>query len=147
MKLRRGADAGSPRTSAVRVPQIVGLHHVRLPVSNVLVSRDWYLDVLGFECVLVEEEEDRVTGVVLEHPSGVVIGLHEQPDRASALRGFVVVGLAVSDATEWVEYLDRCNVVHGQLDDRHLGQCLRVADPDGMLIELHTLDQPSADEA
>ncbi len=128
-------------------PDIFGIHHVRLPVSDVMASRDWYIDVLGFEPLLVYEEEDGITGVALEHRSGVVIGLHEEPPRAAALAGFAVLALAVPDIDRWVGHLAERGVPHGTLQDRHLGRCLQVTDPDGLVVELHTLDQPSDDEA
>jgi catechol 2,3-dioxygenase-like lactoylglutathione lyase family enzyme len=130
-------------------PRIDGFHHVRLPVSEVLVSRHWYVDILGFWPLLVEEEEeeeDRVTGMALAHPSGVVIGLREEPERARALRGFVPVALSVPDVGAWVDYLDGRAVPHEPLVDGHLGQYLQIPDPDGIIIELHTLHQPSEDK-
>ncbi len=54
---------------AVAVPA-VGWHHVRLPVSDVMRSRHWYTEVLGFEPLLVFEEENRVVGVVVGQRSG-----------------------------------------------------------------------------
>ncbi|MBV8161325.1 MAG: VOC family protein [Acidimicrobiia bacterium] len=127
-------------------PDVVSFHHVRLPVSHVLVSRDWYIDVLGFGPMLVEELEDRVTGVALSHRSGVVLGLHEEPERARALRGFVLVALSVPDISEWADYL-QYRGSHAVPAESHLGRCLQIADPDGILIQLHTAAQPSADEA
>jgi catechol 2,3-dioxygenase-like lactoylglutathione lyase family enzyme len=123
------------------------LHHVRLPVTDVLSSRDWYAEVLGFQPILVAEEENRVSGVVLEHPSGVVIGLHSAPHEAKELRGFAVIGLSVADLKAWADYLDNLRVDHSGIVDGHLGQCLRLKDPDGLVVELHTPLQPSADEA
>jgi catechol 2,3-dioxygenase-like lactoylglutathione lyase family enzyme len=128
------------------LPRLAGVHHVRLPVSNVLVSVDWYVRVLGLQCLLVEEDEDSVSGAVLFQP-GIVIGLHRDPQRAAALRGFVVVALAVNDLAAWVEYLDRSGVLHGAPEVCHPGRGLEVPDPDGILVELHSIDQPSADEA
>jgi len=126
---------------------IIGFHHVRVPVSDVLTSRDWYMDILDLGPLLVVEEEDRIRGVALEHPSGVVIGLHQDRERARALRGFVLIGLSVPDVAAWVRRLDQRCVAHGPPGQGHLGRYVRVADPDGILIELHTPAQPSAGEA
>jgi len=146
MTLADGAALGGASTD-VHPPEIVGFHHVRVPVADVLVSRDWYIDVLGFASIVVEEEEDRIVGVALGHPSGVVVGLHEAPARAEALRGFVVVGLAVPDIDAWVDYLDRSGIGRGELVDGHLGRYVDVADPDGLLVELHTMGHVSAADA
>ena len=134
----------------VLLPSISGLHHVRLPVTNVLISRAWYADVLGFEPVLDHEEEDRVTGTVLQHPSGLVLGLHVESERARMLAGFVVVSLCAgskSDLAACAARLDEANVVHSAIQDGNLGWYIDVPDPDGILVELHTLEQPAADEA
>ena len=82
-------------------------------------------------------------------PGGMMIGLHEDPERARALTGFVVLGLRVRDLGVWVEFLDQLRVPHGPgpPSEGHLGWYIRLADPDGVLVELHTPGQPSADEA
>ena len=129
------------------VPRVLGLHHVRVPVSDVLASRDWYAATLEFSPILVTEDEDTVTGIVMRHPSGVVLGLHRAPERAKALEGFAVVGLAVADLETWQAHLDDLGVAHSGIVDGHLGECLHVRDPDGMVVELHTPAQPSAEDA
>lgn len=137
-------------TVRVRPPSIYGLHHVRLPVADVFVSRDWYVDVLGFESVLDHEEEDRVVGAVLQHPCGVVLGLHIDPERALALSGFVVVSLCVgprSDLEHFSKCLDEAEVDHSAIQVGNLGWYMDLPDPDGILVELHTSEQPAADEA
>jgi catechol 2,3-dioxygenase-like lactoylglutathione lyase family enzyme len=128
----------------------VGLHHVRLPVSDVMRSRDWYTDVLGFEPCLSLEDEDRVVGVVVDHRSGLTLGLHSAPARARALRGFCSIALNVGTADD----LDRCctrldtlEIGHSAPIAGHLGWYVEVPDPDGLVIELHTSSQPSADVA
>jgi catechol 2,3-dioxygenase-like lactoylglutathione lyase family enzyme len=128
----------------------VGLHHVRLPVSDVMRSRDWYIDVLGFEPCLSVESEDRGVGVVVDHPSGLALGLHYEPALARALRGFCSIALSVGtdeDLTRWCTRLDTLGVGHSAPTQGHLGWYVEVPDPDGLVIELHTTGQPSADEA
>jgi catechol 2,3-dioxygenase-like lactoylglutathione lyase family enzyme len=155
MKLGAGRDGNtstdgrSPNASAADhiAPSVLALHHVRVPVTDVLVSQDWYSEVLGFRPTLVVEEENAVTGVVSVHPSGVVVGLHSAPKQAAALAGFAVIGLSVGDLRQWVAHLDAFGVSHSGITDGHLGECLRLRDPDGLVIELHTPYQPSADEA
>jgi catechol 2,3-dioxygenase-like lactoylglutathione lyase family enzyme len=132
------------------LPSITGIHHVRLPVTDVLISRDWYADVLGFEPVLDHEEEDRVVGAVLQHPSGFVIGLHVQPAQAKMLAGFVVISLCAGSKFELEQCgrrLDEANVEHSHLQAGNLGWYIDIPDPDGILAELHTSEQPAADEA
>ena len=141
------AEGAGTSESEPGSPSVVALHHVRVPVTDVLVSQDWYGEVLGFRPTLVVEEEESVTGVVSVHPCGVVIGLHFAPERARALKGFAVIGLSVAHLEEWVAYLDEVAVPHSGIADGHLGQCIRLRDPDGLVVELHTPSQPSADGA
>ena len=128
----------------------VGLHHVRLPVSDVMRSRDWYMDVFGFEPRLTVEEEDRVIGVVVGHRSGLTLGLHFAPELARALEGYCPVALSVAAHDELIRCcarLDRAGVGHSGPIEGHLGWYVEVPDPDGIVIEIHTVDQPTADEA
>ena len=126
---------------------LVGIHHVRIPVSDVLISRDWYADVLGLQPILVEEDEAEITGIVLQLSNGIMIGLHHDPERAAALRGYAVVAFAARDLDAWCERLDHVGVAYGPITDAHIGLCLTLDDPDGVRVEIHTDDQPSTDEA
>jgi catechol 2,3-dioxygenase-like lactoylglutathione lyase family enzyme len=143
----KNADGRPTLTTATVVPEIRGWHHLRLPVSNIAASRDWYMDVFGLEPLLVEEDEHGVTGAALRLPVGIVLGLHVDPHRAEALRGFSVVAFSVPDLSTWIEYLDRRGVQHSEPEDCHLGHAIHLTDPDGLLVELHSREQPSADEA
>jgi hypothetical protein len=113
-------------------------------------SRDWYIGVLAFEPRLSVEEADHVVGVVVSHASGVTIGLHYAPQLARALHGFCPVALSVGDVdelTRWCTHLDTLGVGHSQTSEGHLGWYLDVPDPDNLIIRLHTIGQPTADEA
>lgn len=50
------------------MPKIAGLHHIAVAAKDAQRSGEWYERVFGFTRLLVEEEEDRVTDVMLEHP-------------------------------------------------------------------------------
>jgi catechol 2,3-dioxygenase-like lactoylglutathione lyase family enzyme len=131
-------------------PAVVGLHHLRLPVSDVMRSRDWYSDIFGFDPRLSFEEEDRVVGVVVIHRSGLTLGLHHAPELARALHGFCSVALSVGDVDDldhWCSHLDTLGIEHTAPTEGHLGWYVEVPDPDGLTIQLHTIGQPTADEA
>jgi len=131
-------------------PPLGGIHHVRVPVSDVTASRDWYPEVLGFVPILDYEEEDRVVGVALAHHSGITIGLHLDPPRARVLAGFCVLALEVpgqETLAAWVDELDAKGVTHSGVREGHLGHYVEMEDPDGVVIQLHTAEHPSADEA
>lgn len=129
---------------------VTGLHHVRFPVTDPQISRDWYVMVLGFVPVLDYEQERGVVGVVCRHPTGLVIGLHKDPPRAKALRGFALLSLAVAapdDLQRWIERLDQLSIRHGELEEGHLGPYVEVGDPDGIVVRFHGGPLPYAEEA
>ena len=131
------------------MPRLAGLHHVALPAADVLATSDWYAQTFGFVRLLVEEEEDRVVSVVLEHPTGILLYLHEAPGRLDALSEFSVLGLAVDDREElcgWAAHLTRRNVRHNGPRAAHLGWTLDVIDPNGLHVQLHTRELVSADD-
>lgn len=133
-----------------RTDLVIGLHHIRIPVTDAWVSRDWYASVLGFVPVLDLENADELVGVVLRHPTGVVIGLHQDAPRARELRGFVLLGLAVAGDDElrsWSARLDRAGVAHDALEEGHLGLYLDLPDPDGIIVRLHAGLAPYAEQA
>jgi catechol 2,3-dioxygenase-like lactoylglutathione lyase family enzyme len=141
------------KDSAAGFSPLVGLHHVRIPVSDVDRSSDWYTWVFGFEARLLLEEEDRLVGIVVCHPSGLTLGLHRAPDLARALRGFCPLAFSIGTAdelTQWCSHLDSLGVKHSAPTEGHLGWYVEVPDPDDVIIGLNTfgnIGQPTADEA
>jgi len=139
------------KTGELSAP-IVNLHDIRIPVADVLLSKDWYMTVLGLVPVLDLEQEEGVVGVVLRHPLGFVVGLHHEPERAAALRGFAVLGLAIAGEVQlrdWSATLEQHGFPHCPVEQGHLGWYMDVPDPDGILIRFHTGDgvAPDAEEA
>ena len=145
------AAGSGPAEGSQAVPLILGLHHVRLPVSDVLRSRDWYCDVLGFEPILDYMEEYRLVGVAVQHRVGVTLGLHLDPERAAALRGFAVVALRVAAPAvlqDWSRRLDELGVQHFPVVADHAGGwSMELVDPDGIGVQFHTMGHPTADDA
>ncbi len=141
---RREADRGSGPPEV-----LTGLCHVRVPVGDPWRSRDWYANALGFVPVLDVEEERGLVGVVLKHRCGFVVGLHHDPSRAAALSGFAVVGLAVPDEAalaRWAEVLDEQGILHGPIEEGHLGWYFDVPDPDGIAVRIHAGLPPYVEE-
>jgi catechol 2,3-dioxygenase-like lactoylglutathione lyase family enzyme len=115
-------------------------HHVSLPVVDVLGSSDWYERVFGFVRVLIEETEDRVTAVMLEHPSGIFLYLHYAPERLRGWHGPATGAAGLSfrvadaDLAVWDNHLTELGVEHSGPHQAHLGWALdarpgRDADP------------------
>jgi catechol 2,3-dioxygenase-like lactoylglutathione lyase family enzyme len=110
---------------------------------------DWYTAVFGFEPRLCLEEEDHLVGAVVGHRNGLTPGLHHAPVLAT-LAGFCSIAFSVGDVddlTKWCTYLDTLGVRHSAPAEGHIGWYVEVPDPDGILVQLHTIGQPAADEA
>jgi catechol 2,3-dioxygenase-like lactoylglutathione lyase family enzyme len=122
---------------------ISGIHHVKLPVSDVARSRDWYQRVLGFEPVIDFVEEGELMGVALRRdrcPSQ--LALRRDPERARALSGFDAIALLVPTRDQvraWRDRLDAAREPHGGLVTGHDGGTVLVGlrDPDGIEIRLY----------
>jgi catechol 2,3-dioxygenase-like lactoylglutathione lyase family enzyme len=130
-------------------PMIVGIHHVAVPARDALRTSGWYEHVFGFTCLLVEEEEDRVTAVALEHRCGIELFLHQTGDRLRPWPEFAVFALEVPDHEEllrWECWLTSQHVEHSGVRPAHLGWALDVIDPDGFRIQLHTRPLLSSDD-
>lgn len=139
----------APGSVAATLPAL-GLHHVRLPVSDVAATCAWYVEVLGFAELLIEEEESRIVGAVLVSPTGVSVGLHLDPARAAALSGFAPVAWSVTDDAAigaWTHRCDRLGVPHGPITRSETGTFVDVDDPDGIVVRLRTAERPSTDTA
>ena len=125
------------------VGEVSGLHHVKLPVSDVARSRDWYRTAFGFEPHLEFRDEGRLLGVALRHPvADLGLALREDAVRAAALAGFDAVCLAVgtrADLDEVLARLDRLGIAHSEPVTGRGGDAVDVPDPDGHLVRLHTL--------
>jgi catechol 2,3-dioxygenase-like lactoylglutathione lyase family enzyme len=120
-----------------------GIHHVKLPVSDVGRSRAWYERVLGFELVMEFVEDGQVRGVALRRDGcPPQLALRHDPVRAKALSGFDAVALLVSareDVHAWKAMLDEAGESHGGVVTGHLGGAVLVGlrDPDGIEIRLY----------
>ncbi len=122
---------------------ISGVHHIKLPVSDVGRSRGWYERVLGMELVMEFVEDGELRGVALRRQgSAVSIALRLDPARAQALSGFDAVALLVptrEQVHDWQAVLDRLGEPHGGVVSGHQGGSVLVGlhDPDGIEIRLY----------
>ncbi|GAA4874068.1 VOC family protein [Actinomycetospora straminea] len=123
---------------------VTGFHHVKLPVSDLARSRDWYERVLGLEVVLEFADDDGVVrGVALRLPDGgdAGIALREDPTRAAALAGFDPVALLVPERAQVEQRrarMDELGERRGEIvTGSGGGSVLAVHDPDGLEIRLY----------
>ncbi|OHV39783.1 glyoxalase [Parafrankia soli] len=125
------------------MPDLAPIHHVKIPVSDVRASSEWYLRVLGLEVVIEFTEDGELRGVALGTPDGTTqIALRHDPERAAALSGFDLVALGVPTRDgihAWADHLVALDQKHGGLVTGHHGGTVLVGlhDPDGIEIRLY----------
>jgi catechol 2,3-dioxygenase-like lactoylglutathione lyase family enzyme len=130
------------------VPWLVGVHHVTVPASDPPAASDWYVRIFDFTELLVEELENEVTAVLLEHRCGVRLLLRRADEPLTALRGYPLFGLSVANHDEllrWVERFTMFDVEHSGVHQAHLGWAVTVTGPDLVRIQLHTEEGPSGE--
>jgi len=125
------------------MPDLSGLHHVKLPVADLGRSRDWYTSVLGLRVEIEFVEDGVLRGLALTDASGRLrLALRLDPVRARALAGFDPVALEVpkrDDVEAWRGRLDDLGQAHGGVVTGHKGGSVLIGlhDPDGMEIRLY----------
>ncbi|MEU4516451.1 VOC family protein [Nonomuraea wenchangensis] len=120
-----------------------GFHHVKLPISDVHKSLEWYRRVLGLEVAIEFVEDGVLRGVALTDAGRtLMLALREEPDRAAGWHGFDPVALAVPTLQAlraWSEHLDELQVSHSGIAEGSVGWLIGgITDPDGIEIRLYT---------
>lgn len=122
---------------------IDGIHHIKMPVSDLARSRCWYEQILGFQTSIEFTENEEVMGVALAREGcQPQIALRVDPIRARALAGFDAVALLAGsrdDIHAWAAALDEAGQAHAGVVVGHQGGAVLVGlhDPDGIEIRLY----------
>jgi catechol 2,3-dioxygenase-like lactoylglutathione lyase family enzyme len=134
-------------------PALAGVHHVKIPVTDLARSVDWYARVFGFAPAMEFADADGVVrGVVGEVPGldGTMLGLRVNPRAAEGCRDFDPVGLAIQDrdaCQAWADHLDGLGVEHSPVIEASIGWLLVFADPDGLQLHLYTWAEHGLDHS
>ena len=123
---------------------LAGIHHVRLPVSDLRRSIAFWADFLGYEVNFEFPGEDGPLGVALKHSNGGPnVVLWRDPVRAKQSSGFPWFAVGCRDADEIRELqaqFDAHGVANGGIQTAFVGIKLPfVEDPDGNLIGFYVV--------
>jgi catechol 2,3-dioxygenase-like lactoylglutathione lyase family enzyme len=129
------------------MPDISGLSHLTLTVTDVDKSLDWYEQLLGVQKIM-EGEEDGIAYVTTIHPSSaLILGLRRHGSTADERFDESRVGLdhaALGVATRaemdgWAARLDELGIEHSGVKDVPYGSVITFRDPDNIQLEFFAL--------
>ena len=125
-------------------PALAGIHHLKLPVTDLARSRAWYQSRLGYEVQLEFVEQGELMGIGMSHPNGgPELALRLDPDRARAAAGFDYFSIGVPDK----DAIERLAARLSGLGEQHAGVhwasigwiLPELHDPDGHEVRFYTL--------
>lgn len=133
-------------------PGITGIHHLKIPVTDLQRSLKWYETALGavrqpqFDHFL---PDGTLFAHILEVPGlGYPLELRLAPGMARNMRGFDPIVFAVQgrgDLQKWEQFLELVGIEHSSILRGIIGWLLVFTDPDGLSIRLYTIDQHEFD--
>ncbi|MEV4350114.1 VOC family protein [Actinoplanes sp. NPDC049596] len=128
-------------------PRIEGVHHLKVPVSDLQTSLDFYERALGAQRI-PEADHIRPDGSLFAYilridNLGTLLELRLNPDRARLHGGFDPMTLLVKDRTAlraWDEHLSQQGIAHSPVLTAMQAWLMVVPDPDNTRIRLYTAE-------
>jgi catechol 2,3-dioxygenase-like lactoylglutathione lyase family enzyme len=131
--------------------EILGLHHIKVPVTDLARSRAWYQRVFELEPMLEFPDADGVVaGVAYQPKNGFCLSLREHPTLARAMAGFDPFAILVRgqpDVQHWADRLDTLGIQHSPIIQATTGWLLAFHDPDGLELLFYTQARHGLDGA
>jgi catechol 2,3-dioxygenase-like lactoylglutathione lyase family enzyme len=130
------------------MPQLAGIHHLKLPVSDLAGSQTFYEQVFGARRIPEADhvdEDGHLYAVICAVPGlGTLVELRLNPVAAERQAGFDPVTIAVESLVEldaWIERLDELGVPHSGRLAGIQAWLTAFDDPDHHRLRLYTLQQ------
>jgi catechol 2,3-dioxygenase-like lactoylglutathione lyase family enzyme len=127
-------------------PRLDGIHHIKIPVTDLVRSRDWYVSRLGYQVDIVFVEDGSEMGLAMSHPNGgPPLALRLNPHRSAGIGDFDFFAVGVPDKsalTALAERLTDLGESHAGVHYATIGWILpSLHDPDGHEVRFYTTDQ------
>ena len=126
-----------------RTPALSGLHHLKLPVSDLDASLDWFQRVFAAQHLPQFDHFDdngaRYAVIIAIPGLSTPLELRWAPGAAIAMRGCDPINLVVESTEElhaWARHLDSLDVEHSSVIQGGACRLLVLADPDGIYIRI-----------
>ena len=127
-------------------PALLGVHHLKLPVSDLARSLQFYERVFGATRIPEADHRRHSDGTLYAHilivPGlGTLLELRLHPSRALAHSGFNPIVLSVADRSAlaaWVDRLDAVGAPHSPIITAIQAWLVVIEDPDGHHLRLYT---------
>lgn len=126
-------------------PTLAGVHHLKLPVTDLRRSQEWYETRLGYRPTEEFHEHGNLNGIGMQHPNGGPgLALRLDPERARAAAGFDYFSIGVPDEDTIRALADRLT----NLGEKHSGVHFAtfgwilpmLHDPDGHEVRFYTVE-------
>ncbi len=127
-------------------PALDGIHHIKIPVTDLNRSRSWYQSRLRYQLEIEFVEQGTLMGIGLVHPAGGPrIALRLDPERSAGLGDFDFFSIGVPDKAS-IEALAECLT---SLGENHAGVHFAgigwilpaLHDPDGHEVRFYTTER------
>ena len=125
-------------------PVLDGIHHLKLPVTDLDRSQAWYQDRFGYEVMIDFVEDGTRMGVSMRHPSGGPdLALRCNPAMAAAAAGFDYFAIGVPGKAAIDDLAERLTALGDDHDGVHRTPVgwvlLGLHDPDGHDVRFYTV--------